>query len=954
MRKKLVKPLLIAGLNALCLSGIFVGCFAWFLSSVSVNNISGSGTTESAYFAYGDGLPLEIDENTGAIIHQPYGIRDTRHLNNLAWLQYHGYFDGKEPYFELAADINTAQGASTFVIPPIGTEDNPFHGHLDGNNKTINNIKVTNDESLFTNKPAGIDYDDENIPRIIGFFGVIGEIDDDPSSAIGSVTDLTLDNLTVHSISENTLIGLAAGYVNGHMEDVKVGQSTVSVDGCKPITEITDNLSDYALVGYTASTSTVSDFTKKVSENVYKKKSGGNIGGFGASIAFNELNERIYNIIKAGGPASTKLGASTAAYKYHEVKVNNEKVSSLTIARGGTNTTAKSYLEQDYDSSVDPKIYMLMDNRTFNGVTMPGTVQPLQMDTSTYEPTNDNTGYICSASSGETAGNIRSAAYPLLEIINSIQHSSFYNYADLYKSSYSSSPHKNLTYDEDELAVLTNASASYPNNNKFVLIKDDYNMSPSISGQTLNKYYYGEEDPDTVSPSSTVLNLQRYKQARDSMHEVLTNVSAETYPKIHGIHFMDASIAYNSTMSARVKINGIDGQTTPSYISSFPLLKNSIDFNFKETGYVTTFAGAYYANNNTTYAHCFFSIYDVNRGNNYSLTSASQVKRISQIYLNNDQSNEDLKYIYKYSDNTYSDGFSASNCGALQFDMQYVEKEPTYKNCLYYFEIPLNKGEYALGSVSGGGDGGYLLYLDIGANGKNAGWNEMNSHFVETSSSSDACPTGVDFNITGLTTVGGSTISIRMTYSDLEHMTTEMSGSIDFTPTTVVTVDAKITGSGCCYDSGDILDASGSTQTVADLTGSGGSSATKILYASIMTYDNVAWEIHYRVEGGGGTYIHVTKAGNDVTSNVIAGTETVPDVFTENVANIEAAAVAVEMVFHGSDFSVTSVAYDDANDTISLTVPPEELGSTTFTSVTYTSGNYNTLIINNTQRDPAP
>ena len=39
------------------------------------------------------------------------------------------------------------------------------------------------------------------------------------------------------------------------------------------------------------------------------------------------------------------------------------------------------------------------------------------------------------------------------------------------------------------------------------------------------------------------------------------------------------------------------------------------------------------------------------------------------------------------------------------------------ENAMYYFEIPVNAGEYALGSVSGA-DGAYLIYLDIGATAK--------------------------------------------------------------------------------------------------------------------------------------------------------------------------------------------------------------------------------------------
>ena len=49
---------------------------------------------------------------------------------------------------------------------------------------------------------------------------------------------------------------------------------------------------------------------------------------------------------------------------------------------------------------------------------------------------------------------------------------------------------------------------------------------------------------------------------------------------------------------------------------------------------------------------------------------------------------------------------------------QRSQTDTTYnnQNRVYYFEIPCNKGEYALGSVDGK-IGAYLLYLDIAANG---------------------------------------------------------------------------------------------------------------------------------------------------------------------------------------------------------------------------------------------
>ena len=41
----------------------------------------------------------------------------------------------------------------------------------------------------------------------------------------------------------------------------------------------------------------------------------------------------------------------------------------------------------------------------------------------------------------------------------------------------------------------------------------------------------------------------------------------------------------------------------------------------------------------------------------------------------------------------------------------------TESGAVYYFEIPLGDGDYAIGSLEGSGIGAGILYLDIGANG---------------------------------------------------------------------------------------------------------------------------------------------------------------------------------------------------------------------------------------------
>ena len=231
--------------NVLVLSSIAVGLFsimtistlAWFENKISIPAYNIEGSSAGAYFAYGNGKTL--NDTTGD---KPFGISTPRHLYNLAWLQYNGNFDSRQYYFELANNINM----SGWELPPIGTEDSPFLGNFNGNGYTISNVTISNKAS-FTQKPTKVDYDVQ--PEIVGFFGVVGKLPDTTTtytydSSINTLYDVTLENITVESVTTNTLIGLAAGYVSADMSGVKVGKSTLKVNG-NSATGYTDHLSDY-------------------------------------------------------------------------------------------------------------------------------------------------------------------------------------------------------------------------------------------------------------------------------------------------------------------------------------------------------------------------------------------------------------------------------------------------------------------------------------------------------------------------------------------------------------------------------------------------------------------------------------------------------------------------------------------------------------------------------------
>lgn len=218
---------------------------SWFASH-STFNPERNANSKGAYFAYGDGSA-----------EHPYGIKEPRHLYNLAWLQDRGKFnekdtDGKRKttYFELADNIDRS---GYTALPPIGTTAYPFIGNFNGNSKTITGLTISNDTNDFTRKPyTGIDEFKE--VYIVGLFGVVGSYETGEQYGYDSSTNQILNTgisqLTVKSTSDKVLAGLVAGYVNGEIKGVGVNDSSFDLENNPNSLTRTNNLSDYSLVGY--------------------------------------------------------------------------------------------------------------------------------------------------------------------------------------------------------------------------------------------------------------------------------------------------------------------------------------------------------------------------------------------------------------------------------------------------------------------------------------------------------------------------------------------------------------------------------------------------------------------------------------------------------------------------------------------------------------------------------
>ena len=266
----------------------------------------------------------------------------------------------------------------------------------------------------------------------------------------------------------------------------------------------------------------------------------------------------------------------------------------------------------------------------------------------------------------------------------------------------------------------------------------------------LNTVYTIDGDGTHEITSSNASNYQRYADSKANLQTILNN--SGNY--IYGLHFMDAQISYGGNSSVFVPYAVVNGNEYYDY----ELPTDSINFNLKEKGFINFFGGSYFYNQNTGRNNSFFSLFEVQR--NQTKTRITGMREIVKVYSCNSTTYPSYSNIFEYSDGTFSvpyqyvyvNGvkskkaltktgdvyddyveYSTTNVSptatnspyksfgyALKFNTDWIKINTlkytgTSNGYAYYFEIPSNDGEYALGSVPGG-IGAYLMYLDIGAN----------------------------------------------------------------------------------------------------------------------------------------------------------------------------------------------------------------------------------------------
>ena len=253
--------------------------------------------------------------------------------------------------------------------------------------------------------------------------------------------------------------------------------------------------------------------------------------------------------------------------------------------------------------------------------------------------------------------------------------------------------------DGSKLELLTRNKHS----SGFVRIKDTYNQNNESVNSAITNI-------TTMTVSD--LGLKKYtstdnKGARDKFNEIMKNAE-----RAYGVHFMNTQISINNIYTADKAV--INKETYTDY----EMTANSIDFKVEKKGYVNFFAGTYYSGNRN-----FFSLHHIFRDE--TTKKITRVKEISKIYSRPGSAS----YVYLYSDGSYSENGIDQNTLTLEFDCEWITNPTMVNYAVYYFEMPVNGGEYALGSASTG-DGAYLMYLDIGASA--TGGDEGKDHTIKS------------------------------------------------------------------------------------------------------------------------------------------------------------------------------------------------------------------------------
>ena len=560
-KSKIVRKILLPIMVGFSFLTAVTSTVAWFKDGVSVtfngneadfNLVAGA---EASYYGGGTGASND-----------PYIISNKLHLYNLAWLQYLGVYNKttiRQLYFKVTADIDM----DGITLPPIGTDQYPFLGHFDGNNKTISNLTISNDDPLQSDsdfgvmKPALNTLEGTTPPEIVGFFGVVGKLptqDFTYDSSIVSMSNLTISNIDVVSESSKTLIGLAAGYVNGNMTGIKIGgQSSLTVAGQTAVSNtITNKLSDYGLVGYAANKGASGEYKQTLSK-YYDSDDDTQGGGenWGGSIDMASLYKRlttieldaqsytptyVYNESYLNGVYEDRASISNASERRWHMNTNDDYAGNYVLTGSQSNKVylvGGHYINQLYYTATTETGYYITDGNghylSYNGSALTNTDATnatVWLFQNTSGTSQIYTNYLNTSNYTVTTVYLRSNNNALAAYNGT-------NTGSSYRTSWT------LTKNGNELSIVYNNYHLVYYNNSWTLRQngygDDYvqttnNPSFYVVGNTDQSYYIAGSN--SLSNGTTV---SRTNNINDAAHFTLNN-SNQVYITSNGYNFYPA------------------------------------------------------------------------------------------------------------------------------------------------------------------------------------------------------------------------------------------------------------------------------------------------------------------------------------------------------------------------------------------------------------------------------
>lgn len=798
------RVLLLFCLCALLLAGVAV-TYAWY-RPIKLNFAPAKvdGSIRASYFESGDGSQA-----------QPFVIAKPEQFYNLAWLQYLGRFNeagenGVIPttYFYLSADIDM----TGYVLPPVGTEKYPFVGNFDGRGRTVTGLNI----AVPTDLPIEEEYEKPQIVGAFGVVGTMGDIKDSItidgqnytySSAANEVKNVTFKGLTVETQTANALIGLAAGYVNGKLTNVGIQLDNTLMskldikENTSPLNANFTNLSDHSLVGYTKdvetdTSNTVKHYQPTAAQGTFtaKGETGDDETTGGGSLNVSSLYDRV----KAISAAATLSGKTKT---YYDDSGDNWKKGSFTLLDStdylfGKARTGEYWIDgfkYNENNLTSGNIYRISNSSNestgsvypqltigFGGVVknadsrfnaLPWTVEGAGENWRIYTLLNGITYYLIPVGDSESLSTTTVADNAGVWTIEGRKISSGGKYL-AYNSGWK------LVETATELFFALCSTSNDADNllDTYVplVVDGEYkatseNTGYIVGGTSKHSKIISSDDGDirvlqhAYSYIDTTAGTGYFEKGSDGgitdiktiafLQGTVDTTANSVYAKAKS-HFIEAlNKDKDSIYSLRFQGGVVDRVITAGKVqigtsekTNYQMPESCIDFNIS-SGKLAFFASSH----GVTNTRSFFSLHQITR-NGGEITA---IKEISKIYASGSG------YVYAYAGE--EDPYDGANGYELKFDTSILTEQRQGNNPLglsreegtklYYFEIPLNQGEYALGAVA---NGAALMYLDIGV-GDSAGVTEglipagavvtrtKTTEVIVTEHKETSAPKGVDF-----------------------------------------------------------------------------------------------------------------------------------------------------------------------------------------------------------------